>query len=298
MKIAVCMNTTLVTQDISVKGVRRKLLQREADFDHVVEADSVAALHFAFSLCGNEDTVTVVNFGGPENNVALEYALTYGVKSLIRIEHNNSLNSTADSMVTAETLASWLRDQSFDMVICGNPSGTGVIPALIAGYLGIPCVSRVYSGRKKGDLLELNQRLEHGWRQQISIQLPLLVTVQAGYFSPMYVSVRRRRLAEKKARELIQVVPSLESEQEKIVLRSVDAPNPRAKRKAVPDAKQSATNRLQSLMGGGGGLGQRTGKSLKKDKDKKVREVAPEKAAEEIIDFLKKKELLPESPKK
>jgi electron transfer flavoprotein alpha/beta subunit len=303
MKLAVCMNSTLVAQDISVENIRQHFFHKETEFRHVAEADSIAALHFAFSLCEKKDTVTAVSYGGSENDAALEYALAYGVKSLIRIEDEHPPVSLADPTVTAKALASWIRDESFDIVICGDPSGTGVIPALIAGYLGVPFISRVYAGKRrkrgKGETLELEQRLERGWRQQVSIKIPALVTVQAGFFSPMYVSVKRRRLAEEKAGALIQVIHLDKAEQEKAALKSVDAPKPRAKRKAMPDAKQSAANRLQSLMGGGGGdPGQRAGKSKKKDEDEKVRELAPEKAAQEIIDFLKKKELLPESPEK
>lgn len=303
MKVAVCMNTTLVAQDISVENIRQHFFQKETETRHVAEADSIAALHFTFSLCEEGDTVTAVSYGGPENEAALEYALAYGVKSLIRIEDERPPEALADPTVTARALASWIRDQSFDIVICGDPSGTGVTPALIAGYLGVPCVSRVYAGkRRRGrrrESLELQQRLERGWRQQVCVKLPALVTVQAGFFSPMYVSVRRRRLAEEKAGDLIQVIPLDQAEREKAVLKSVDAPKPRAKRKAMPDAKQSAANRLQSLMGGGGGgIGQHAGKAKKKEEDEKVRELAPEKAAREIIDFLKKKELLPESSEK
>lgn len=293
MRVAVCMNTTLMAKDRSVEGIRQEFFQQKTAFEHTVEADSVAALHFAFSLCGERDTVTAVSYGGTKKDAALEYALAYGVKSLIRIEDKALPASLADPMVTARTLASWLQGQSFDMVVCGNPSGTGAAPALLAGYLGIPCVSRVYAVEKKENHLEMQQRLERGWRQQVSVTTPALVTVQAGFFSPMYVSVRRRRSAKNRAGDVIEVVRSETTEQAFASLQSVNAPKPRAKRKAMPDAKQSAGNRLQSLMGGGGGG--KAGQSSKKEEEEKVRELPPEKAAQEIVDFLKKKELLPES---
>ncbi|QQK77236.1 hypothetical protein HUG15_17740 [Salicibibacter cibarius] len=294
------MDTTLATQDVSVENIRRVYFEQHSDAGYVAEADSIAALHFALSICGKGDTVTAVSFGGLDKNTALEYALAYGVTSLIRIEDNRSPETLADPTVKARSLAAWLENESFDIVICGNPSGTGVTPALMAGYLGIPCVSRVYAGerrsRRNREHLELQQRLERGWRQHVSVHLPALMTVQAGFFSPMYISVKRRQEAEKQSETIIQVVPSVESGNEKAVLNAVDPPKPRAKRKAMPDANQNAANRLQSLMGGGGGgSGSRAGQAKKKDEEEKVRELAPEKAAEEIVEFLKKKELLPES---
>src|SRR5699024_1969396 len=105
-------------------------------------------LHFAFSLCNETGEITAVSYGKPEKDAALIYALARGVTSLVRIEDeaDRPAGEIADPTIVARVLASWLRGQSFDIIICGNPSSTGVIPALSAGYLGIPCVSRVYAG--------------------------------------------------------------------------------------------------------------------------------------------------------
>lgn len=295
MKVAVCMNTTLVSQQASVAHIREAYFHQDGEAGYVAEADSIAALHFAFSVCGEEDTITAVSYGGVEQEAALEYALAYGVTSLLRIADDGSASSLGDPMVTAQILASAIQDQGFDMVVCGNPSSTGAMPAMLAQYLGMPCVSRVYAVEKMEGTFKMQQRLERGWRQHVTVTLPVLVTVQAGFFSPMYISVKRRRSAKKNATALIETMSAPSVGQGRVQLQTVNAPKPRAKRKAMPDAKQSAGNRLQSLMGGGGSS---AGKSLQKDKEEeKVREVAPEQAAQEIIDFLKKKEFLADTSK-
>lgn len=292
MKVAVCMDTSLTAQDSTVEGIKAAALDAGEEIGYVAEVDSIAALHFAFSLCEKEDdTVTAVSYGGAEQDAALEYALAYGVTSLHRLEGGRDPGALIDPMVTARALATWLCDPSFDVIVCGNPSGTGAVPAVLAGLLGVPSVSRVYAVEKKGDQLDMQQRLERGWRQQVSVSTPCLVTVQAGFFSPMYVSVKRRQTARKHASEHIEIVTLAEEEATGAVLQSVAAPRPRAKRKAMPASGQSASNRLKSITGGGGS--RKSGKSKKKDEDEeKVRELEPEKAAQEIIDFLRKKELL------
>lgn len=293
MNVAVCMDTTLKMQDRSVEGIRDASFQRGANAGYVTEADSIAALHFAFSLCGQGDTVTAVSYGGEEKNAALAYAFACGVTSLVRLEDQLPPESLADPMATAQALASWLRDVPFDVVVCGNPSGVGAMPAMLAGLLDVPCISRVYAVEKNEHRFDMQQRLERGWRQQVSVTPPVLVTVQAGFFSPMYVSVKRRRAAEQHAADIIETIQADAAVQEGVVLQSVNAPKPRAKRKAMPASGQSASNRLQSLMGGRGG--RKSGKEKNQEDEETVREAAPEEAAQEIIDFLRKKELLPDA---
>ena len=78
-------------------------------------------------------------------------------------------------------------------------------------------------------------------------------------------------------------------------IQSITAPKPRAKRTNVPDAKQSAADRIKALMGGAmrAPLSSSANSSVQQD-EKRVVEESPQIAAEEIFKFLQQKELLPE----
>lgn len=266
----------------------------------IIEPSSVAALQLAEILENEEDNITAITYGGSSNLPALEYALAFGITSVIHLtDEDEPLANPSDPQGVANALAMWLETQNFDLIICGNPSGTGLVPSLIAGNLNIPCVSRVYeASRKKSETaLELYQRLERGWSQRVSAKLPIVITVQDGFFPTKYISVRHRRVARDNI-HTVQVVHSSREVAKHISLQSVAAPRTRAKRTAIPDSTASATDRLQSLIGGiggGGGFGA-TPKPAdsKQEEEQGVIDMAPDKAAKEIISFLEKKELLPE----
>lgn len=297
MKIAVCIDTGLVSQNRHVAHIQKIIQSPAEDINTIIEPSSVAALQMADALAKEEDSITAITYGGSNNLPALEYALALGISSVIHLTNEKELANASDSQGTAIVIATWLKKQDFDLVVCGNPSGTGLVPSLIAGYLEIPCVPRVYNAsQNKSESLELYQHLERGWRQRVSVQLPAVVTVQAGSFPTTYVSVKRRRIAHNNI-HTVQVVSSNKKDATGISLKSVTAPRTRAKRTAIPDATASAQDRLQSLIGGiGGGLGATPKPPPSKQKEKKgIIETTPEKAAKEIISFLEEKELLPEN---
>lgn len=288
MHIVVCVNTTLIAQDRTVDGIQAAMSNDE-EIRYMAEPDSIAAIHFAFSLCErDEDTVTALAYGGAQQNVALEYALASGVPFLYRIEGQQT-----DTMGVAAALSHWLNKHHADMIVCGQPHGTGALPAMLAGLLDISYVSRVYDLQKDNEQFVMKQRLDRGWRQEIAVAPPALVTVQTGFFSPMYVSVKRRRTAQKQVNNHVKVIPVDEEQTPHVKLKSVKAPKPRAKRKATPASGQSASNRLQSLMGSGGRGSKKSAQSQQNNDDEEtIRELDPETAAEEMIKYLRQKGFL------
>lgn len=288
MKVAVCIDSFLSLQSTTLETVKQTYFDEQTSVKYMVEPSSVAAIQLASSLCGKDDQLIAVSFGSESSEAALEYALAYGVHSVVQISRIPGLVGQ-DSTVTATILANWLRKQSFDLIICGNAGGTGTLPAILATYLGMPSIPRVDFVKKRDmKTLEVRQRLLGGWRQILSVSMPALLSVQAGYFPVKYVSVKRRNWANQNHVQIKVVNPEWDGLPGTKVI-SVEAPKPRTKRTAI-DSSQSAADRLKFLRGGGPA---QTAKAGKED-DKKMVEAAPSEAVREIIEFLKKKELLPE----
>ena len=199
MKVAVCINSALSLQSGSLEQVKQTYFEEQTSGRYMIEPSSVAAIQLASSLCGSEDQLIAVSCGGESSEAALEYALAYGIDSVVHIDKIPSLIGE-DSTVTASILANWFKKQSFDLIVCGNAGGTGTLPALLASQLDLACIPRVdFVQKKVGGTLEVRQRLLKGWRQVLSVNVPALITVQAGYFSIKYVSVKRRNWARPKS---------------------------------------------------------------------------------------------------
>lgn len=289
MKVAVCINSALSLQSGSLEQVKQSYFEEQTSGRYMIEPSSVAAIQLASSLCGREDQLTAVSIGGEASEAALEYALAYGIDSVVHIDKIPGLNGE-DSTVTASILSNWFKKQSFDLIVCGNAGGTGTLPALLASQLDIPCIPRVdFVQKKVGETLEVRQRLLKGWRQVLSVNLPALISVQAGYFSIKYVSVKRRNWASQNWNQVKMVKPEWDGNPGSKVI-SVDTLKPRTKRTAI-DSSKSAADRLKFLRGGGSA---QPAKGGGKEDEKKIVDAPPAEAAREIIEFLKKKELLPE----
>jgi|GEM_PF-2456688 len=297
MKIAVCVDTTFLLQHMDVAHIKQAIQSQDEDLHMVIEPASITALQMAESLAEDVSDITAITYGNLSKRPALTYAKAFGISSLIHLEDDDeTLAHPANPQGIAEKISAWLQARDFDLIICGDPNGTALVPSLIAGYLNMPCVSRVYQTNiKEDDVLQLSQQLERGWRQRVTLKLPAVITVQEDCLQTKYVSVRRRRLAYDNMQGL--KVDQVENKQlVNITLQSVSAPRTRAKRTAIPDSSASARDRLKSLMGVGGGAPFSVAASSKgaKQEEKGVIDTTPDQAAKEIFDFLEKKELLPE----
>lgn len=289
MKVAVCIDSFLSLQNTTLEQVRQTYFDEQTSVKYMIEPSSVAAIQLASSLCGKEDQLIAVSFGGESSEAALEYALAYGINSVVQISRIPGL-AGQDSMVTAAILANWLKKHSFDLIVCGNAGGTGTLPALLAAKLGFPSIPHVDFVRKRDtETLEVRQRLLNGWRQILSVTLPALIAVQAGYFPAKYVSVKRRNWASQNHIQIKVISPEWAGQPESQVM-AVEALKPRTKRTAI-DSSQSAADRLKFLRGGGPA---QPSKASKEEDKKIVEAAAPSEAVREMIEFLKKKELLPD----
>src|SRR5699024_997134 len=196
----------------------------------------ITALQMTESLAEDVSNITTITYGKLSKRLALTYAKGFGISSLIHLEDDEeTLAQPAKPQGIDEKISAWLKAREFDFIICGDPDGSALVPSLIAGYLNMPCVSRVYQTNiKEGDVLQFSQQLERGWRQRVTLKLRAVITVQEDCLQTKYVSVRRRRLAYDNMQGL--KVDQVENKQRvNITLQSVSAPRTLAKLTAIPD---------------------------------------------------------------
>ena len=104
-----------------------------------------------------------------------------------------STSATQDPLSTARALAAVAASEAPDLVLCGVQSAdlaNGAVGAALAGLLGLPFVGVAVAVEREGAGLVVSRELEGGLLEQVSVQLPAVVSVQTGINSPRYVNFR------------------------------------------------------------------------------------------------------------
>ncbi|MCY0887029.1 MAG: hypothetical protein OWQ59_00995 [Alicyclobacillaceae bacterium] len=299
MKVLVCVRSDLPAPMARVDNIQRLMEEWSAEWAGVLEPSCRSALQLAKDLSGPSGGFTALSYGRGECRAALEVARAYGAVDAVHLQSaEGSLRH--DGNTIARALAAWVGERSFDVVVCGNSSGVGPVPALVAGHLGWPVVTRVDGFKKflpQDDsfrAIELTQRLDAGWKRQVLARYPVVLSVQSGFIPPQYVSVRRRKEAVHGLASNVTEceLPVWTDGHAPAVLQALTPPKPRTKRTAVPDAKSSAADRLKSLMGP---AATKKVEKPKEDEGPRVVEGSAVELAEELLRFLRKKEFLSNS---
>src|SRR5690606_23115110 len=96
-----------------------------------------------------------------------------------------------DPFTTASLLATYLKDQSFDLILGGNVAvdgGSGQVGPRLAELLNIPQVTTITKLEVENGKAKLTRDAE-GDEEIIEASLPLLVTAQQGLNEPRYPSL-------------------------------------------------------------------------------------------------------------
>lgn len=247
-----------------------------------------AALEWGCRLGGGE--TTALTFGPPGAERILELALAGGARRAIRwwAEGSDGLDAAA----LARLLARAVERLGPDLVLAGARSlegGTGLVPGLLAGRLGWPCLDGVVHLESQGARLLIRRRLDRGWQEVVEAEPPVVAAVEAGSIESRYISVRARR--EAKGRLLETWGPGdlgVDLAEAKGWVRSevaaLDWPRPRPRRVALPDARLSATDRMRQLL--------MAGTAPKPATEGKLLEGAPGETAARLLRFLEERGLL------
>lgn len=152
-------------------------------------------------------TVDVVTSGPERSRSVLKRAMGMGA------DHAIHLSAPQEEYVSARTTASRLHKvisvKSYDLVLAGVMSedlGQGIVGPMLAGKLGLPCVTSCVSADMDCErgVMRVEQELESGDVQTHQVDLPALLTIQSGRNKPRYPSLSNILRANKQEVERIE----------------------------------------------------------------------------------------------
>jgi electron transfer flavoprotein beta subunit len=199
----VCLKVTPKVEQIRFDEVK-KAVAREGVENEINEADK-NALEAALLLKDKHGgSVTVMTMGPPSFDPFLKLAVAMGADEAILLSDRNF--AMADTYATSRVLAAALKKlQVYDLVLCGEASSDGSteqVPASIAEWLGIPCVTYAIDVEVKDSKL-VSKRSVQGGYEVVEAGLPALVSVELGCNAPRFPDFRRKRWAEKEYKSTV-----------------------------------------------------------------------------------------------
>lgn len=142
--------------------------------------------------------VTVVTVGDEDTEKELRTALAMGADQAVLI--NSEDINEIDQYSTAVLLGTYLKTQSYDIILGGNVAsdgGTGQVGPRVAEMLGIPQVTTITKLDVSDGKATIVRDVE-GDEETIEVSLPVLVTAQQGLNEPRYPSLPGIMKAKKK----------------------------------------------------------------------------------------------------
>ena len=121
--------------------------------------------------------VTVITVGKADTEPTLRKALAVGADDAIRID-----NAANDAFSVASHLAEAIRNEQYDIILCGIESSDhngSAVGGMLAELLGIPSVSSVSSLAVEAGNISLTREIDSG-KETIAVSGPFVAIVQKG----------------------------------------------------------------------------------------------------------------------
>jgi electron transfer flavoprotein beta subunit len=199
MKIAVCIKQ-VPTRDWQPRLNESRTWIREQDASYEMNEPDAYALEESLRLKEKHAGEVVVCSAGPARvSQVIREALARGADRAIHVEDDGL--ALADASVIAETLASAMSDEKFDLILTGLQSDdqgfaqTGVI---LAERLGLPHATIIMEVQADKGVLRVKRELEGGWFQLVTMSMPAVLTIQSGINQLRYATLKGIMAAKKK----------------------------------------------------------------------------------------------------
>lgn len=240
-----------------------------------------AAVRFKEQLGGD---VTVLTLGPTDAEGALRAALALGADIAVRL-WNDDANAWS-AFAIAGALAAYIQQHSPfpDVIMCGNATSdwsSGIAGPALAHYLDLPQITGIaqLSIANEGDDIRIHatRRLEHGYREQLVGEVPLLLTVDSSLNEPRYPSLPAHLNALRATIPVLDPYSFLsEAPDASDETLEVHTPRPLPHHVIGPDSKHSAYQRIGEIVSGGA-------------TSRKARLVqgTPEELAQTLVDYLR-----------
>src|SRR5258708_2847805 len=151
--------------------------------------------------------VTVVSMGPEKANDAIRKALSMGAESGILI--TDPALAGSDGLGTARAIAAAVKDNGFDILICGTESfdgSTGMVPPMVAEILGIPHLSFAKKLDVEDGKIKVQRQTADGY-VTLETATPVVVTVTGGLNEPRYPTLKGIMGAKSKTAETVGAAP-------------------------------------------------------------------------------------------
>ncbi len=242
-------------------------------------------------VCGH---ITALCLGPAPAADALRLALASGADRVVHIcdPDLGSPDSSTTGLLLAKAITAL--GLEYDLILCGAraaDTNAGLAGPAIAAQLHLPLVTEVDRIEVSSpDRARVRKKLEAGDKAIVEVPLPALLTVETGINRPRYLKLRARLLAARHPIETYDVRAlgltlgdTALAPRTQIV--AVGPPRPRGKKLFTPDSSLSAAERMRQLMSGGATQKASSG----------LLEGDPQTLATKCVQFLKEKNLLPET---
>jgi electron transfer flavoprotein beta subunit len=150
-------------------------------------------------------SVTVAHVGPAGNEPTLRKALAIGADDAVRVN-----TDPADAIYVASQLAEVVRNEKYDMVLCGiessdfNGSGVG---GMLAELLEWPSISAVSGIHFNGGQMLISREIDGG-RETVSVSGPFVAIVQKGIAKePRIAAMRGIMMARTKSIKVVEPIP-------------------------------------------------------------------------------------------
>jgi electron transfer flavoprotein beta subunit len=232
-------------------------------------------------------TVEVLTLGPEDAEGALRAALAIGADTALRLW--NSQAAEWGPFTVAAALAAYLRREASrpDLILCGDTTSdwsSGIVGPALAQLLDLPQVTGVNQLKLREDqiTLQVERKLERGYRELLEAGLPLLITVTGDLNEPRYPSLPAHLSALQAKIPVLDPLPLMGDTwlhgPDEMTILEIHAPRPRPRRIPAPDSQHSAYQRIGEIVASGA-----TGRQTR------LVEGTPEELAKVLTEFLKAK---------
>lgn len=198
MKIAVCVKQVPDTWAEKKLSDSDKTLDRESVDGVMNELDEYAVEEALLIKEANDGEVVAVSVGPEKAEETVRKALQMGADSGLHIVDDSLAGS--DSVATAKTLASALKDQGYDLIVFGSESTDArmsVVPAMVAELLDLPQLTFASKVDVDGDAVKIQRQTDYGY-DEVEASTPAVISVVEKINEPRYPSFKGIMAAKKK----------------------------------------------------------------------------------------------------
>lgn len=187
MKILVCISHVPDTTS-KITFTDNNTALNTSSIQYIINPYDEIALSKALELAtGEGSSVTVINVGEAHTEATIRKALATGADDAVRVDAH-----PRDAWFVANQIASYAKDNSFDLILTGRESidyNGSQVAAFVGELLGIPSVSTAKKITMEDGAAHIEREVEGG-KEMLSVPLPLVAGTSEGVAEPRIPNMR------------------------------------------------------------------------------------------------------------